>query len=257
VSAERILVASGGGVATVTLNAPERGNSVDAQMLTRLEEVLLELSGDAGVRVLLLEGAGPRSFSTGYHLPSLVAELKDGQSVSDFEGHPLERALRALDAVPVPTVAVVGGNAYGAGFELALTCDLRIAAQEARFCMPPAKLGVLYSATGIRRLRDLIGPALCQELLYTADVISGERALAIGLVNRLLPRAELGEAAASLAATIASNAPLSIRHTKTILRKTLAAPPLTEAALTEVSALREECFRSEDFARRSSHLGGK
>jgi enoyl-CoA hydratase/carnithine racemase len=81
--------------------------------------------------------------------------------------------------------------------------------------------------------------------------------LAIGLVNRLLPRAELGEAAASLAATIASNAPLSIRHTKTILRKTLAAPPLTEAALTEVSALREECFRSEDFARRSSHLGGK
>jgi enoyl-CoA hydratase/carnithine racemase len=254
-SEERILVATANGIARVTLNAPERGNSVDADMLTRLEEVLIELSADAELRVVLLEGAGPRSFSTGYHIPSLLSELKEGESVSDFSGHPLERALRALEAIPVPTLAVVGGNAYGAGFELALTCDLRIAAQEAKFCMPPAKLGVLYSATGIRRLRALLGPALCQELLYTADVVNGARALAIGLVNRLVPGDELAAAATALATTIAGNAALSIRHTKTILRETLAAPTLTDAALAKVAELRSECFRSEEFLRRASRLG--
>ena len=155
--AERITVSAADGGATVTLTATDRGNSLDAAMLSRRADVRTELAGDLDLRVVLLCGAGPRSFSTGYHVPSLLAELAEGQSVSDFENHPLERALRALEAVPVPTVAVVGGNAYGAGCELALTCDLRVAAEEARLCMPPAKLGVLYSATGIRPYSAEIG----------------------------------------------------------------------------------------------------
>jgi enoyl-CoA hydratase/carnithine racemase len=254
VSAEPVLFERADGVVTLTLNAPERGNSVDGPLLTRLEELLGEVQG---ARVVLLKGAGERSFCTGYHVPALVAELEEGESVSDFEGHPLERALRALEAVPVPTVAVVGGNAYGAGCELALACDLRLAAESARFCMPPARLGVLYSATGIRRLLELVGPAVAQEMLYTACVVDGPRALAVGLVNRLAPRAELDRAAADLAATIAGNAPLSVRHTKTILREHLATPALEAEALAQVAALRAECFRSEDFRRRAARLASK
>lgn len=240
-------------VATLVLDAPARGNSLDQAMLARLEELLAGL--DPEVRVVLVRGAGDRAFSTGYHVPSLLAELEAGPSVSDFEGHPLERALRALEAVAVPTVAVVHGNAYGAGCELALACDLRLAADDARLCMPPAKLGVLYSATGMRRLVELCGPALAKELLFTGDVVDAARALAVGLVNRVVPKASLDAAAAELASTIRRNAALSIRHTKTVFSRFLAPPPLDAAALAEVARLRDECFRSDEFRERSRALG--
>ncbi len=242
-----------GPVATLVLDAPDRGNSLDQDMLASVEAALAAL--DPGVRVVLVRGAGDRAFSTGYHVPSLLAELEAGPSVSDFEGHPLERALRALEAVPVPTIAVVHGNAYGAGCELALACDLRLAADDARLCMPPAKLGVLYSATGMRRLVELCGPAAAKELLFTGDVVDASRALALGLVNRVVAKAALDEAALAMATTICRNAPLSIRHTKTIFGRWLAPPPLDAATLAEVARLRDECFRSDDFRQRSQALG--
>lgn len=248
--------APGGVVARLVLDAPARGNSLDVPMLERLEAHLLTLAARGDVRVVALEGAGERAFSTGYHVPALLEELARGPSVTDFEDHPLERALRALEAAPVPTVAIVNGNAYGAGCELALTCDLRIAAAEARLCMPPARLGVLYSATGIRRLLELVGPAVAQELLFTADPVDGPRALALGLVNRLAPRAELAAAAGRLLETIAGNAPLSVGHTKAIVAR-LRPPALDEETLRWVAALREECFRSPDFAERTRALAAK
>lgn len=242
-------------VATLVLDAPARGNSLDAAMLERAEALLASL--DPTVRVVLVRGEGARAFSTGYHVPSLLAELDQGPSVSDFERHPLERALRALEQVPVPTIAVVHGNAYGAGCELALACDLRLAADDARLCMPPAKLGVLYSATGMRRLIELCGPAAAKELLFTGDVVDAARALALGLVNRVVPKADLDQAAAAMAATIRSNAPLSIRHTKTIFSRYLVPPALDAATLDAVATLRDECFRSDDFKARARALGGR
>lgn len=243
-----------GPVATVTLDAPWRGNALDVTMLAALEAHLGGLAED--VRVVLLRGQGERAFSTGYHVPSLLAELDAGPSVSDFEGHPLERALRALEAVAVPTVAVLHGNAYGAGCELALACDLRLAADDARLCMPPARLGVLYSATGMRRLLELTGPAVAKELLFTGEPVDAARAVALGLVNRVAPKAELDAAARTLAATLAGNAPLSLRHTKTIFRRFLGGPPLGAEVLAEVARLRDECFRSDDFRARARALGG-
>lgn len=241
--------------ATLILDAPERGNSLDAALLTQLEEHLRALAEDDGVRVVLLRGAGARSFSTGYHVPSLLAELEAGPSVTDFAAHPLERALRALEELPVPSLAVLSGHAYGAGCELALTCDLRFAAAGVKLCMPPARLGVLYSATGMRRLLELVGPARTKELLFTAEAIDAERALQIGLVEHVVPGPELEARVARTAATIAANAPLSIRHTKTILRRFLAAPDLDEQALRLVADLRAECFASPDFAARTEALG--
>lgn len=242
-------------VATLVIDAPARGNSLDAAMLERVEALLAGL--DPSVRVVLVRGEGTRAFSTGYHVPSLLAELDQGPSVSDFERHPLERALRALEQVPVPTIAVVHGNAYGAGCELALACDLRLAADDARLCMPPARLGVLYSATGMRRLIELCGPAAAKELLFTGDVVDAGRALSLGLLNRVVPGAELDASAAAMAATIRQNAPLSIRHTKTIFQRYLVPPALDPAALEAVALLRDECFRSADFKARARALGGR
>ena len=238
------------GICRLTLSAPWRGNALDPGMLSRLEALLLNLPADA--RVVVLEGAGGRSFCTGYHLPTLAAEVEAGPSVTDFENHPLERALRALEGCPLPTLAVVGGHAFGGGCELALACDLRLAAREARLCMPPARLGILYSATGLARLLALVGPAVAKELIYTGEPVEAERALALGLVNRVVPRDELAEAAAGLAAQIAANEPLSLRHHKTLFDRYLAPPPLSEAALREVARLRQECFASPGFRERMS-----
>ncbi|HBP20822.1 MAG TPA: enoyl-CoA hydratase [Planctomycetes bacterium] len=240
---------------TLTLSAPERGNSLDEAMLSALEGHLRAAASDDELRLVLLRGAGERSFSTGYHVPSLLAELDQGPSVSDYENHPLERALRALEELPQPSLAAIGGNAYGAGCELALACDLRVASEEARFCMPPAKLGVLYSATGMRRLLELVGPSRTKELLFTACVIDAARAERIGLADRVAPSEAFWDEVERTASAIEGNAPLSIRHTKTILRSFLAPPPLDEAALAEVARLRDECFRSEEFRRRSAKLG--
>lgn len=246
------------GVVTVVVDAPARGNSLDPALLTELEAALRDLP--AGARVVVLRGAGQRHFSTGYHLPSLMDELARGPSVVDFDHHPLERALRALDEVPVPTLAVLHGDAYGAGCELALTCDLRLCAHEARLCMPPARLGILYSATGMRRLLGLVGPAVTRELLFTAEAVDGLRAHELGLVNRSVPRAELDELAARTVERIAAGAPLALRHTKTVLRRFLEPPELDAAALRLVAALREECFRSDEFQQRAraalERLGG-
>lgn len=235
------------GVATLVLSAPGRGNSLDRPMLVRVEELCRGLPSAA--RVLLVRGAGEKAFSTGYHLPTLLSELSEGESVVDFAHHPLERALRALDAVPVPTIAVVQGSAIGAGCELALTCDIRLAAEGATFAMPPARLGILYSLTGLARLQALVGPAVAQELIYAAETVDAPRALALGLVNRVVPRAALEAEAAALAGRIAGNAPLSVRHHKALFRR-LRPPDPDPAVLRQVAALRLECFRSEEFRER-------
>lgn len=242
-----------GEIATLILDAPERGNSLDATLLAQLEAHLARLSQEtSAARVVVLRGAGSRGFSTGYHLPSLVAELEVGPSVSDFENHPLERALRALEALPLPSVAVIQGNAYGAGCELALACDIRIASERAKLCMPPAKLGVLYSATGMQRLLELVGPAITRELLFTACVVESERALVLGLLNRVVKHEELEDEASTLCEQIVANSALSIRHTKTILRRFLAPAPVEETDLKEIARLRQACFDSEDFADRTA-----
>jgi len=247
----------GGALATLVIDAPERGNSLDADLLSQLEAHLTTLAAEVEVegcelRAVVLRGAGPRGFSTGYHLPSLLAELEVGPSVSDFRDHPLERALRALEELPLPSVAVIQGNAYGAGCELALACDLRIASERAKLCMPPAKLGVLYSATGMRRLLELVGPAITRELLFTACVVDSERALSLGLLNRVVPHEALEAEVGAVCAQISANSALSIRHTKTILRRFLAAQNLEAAELSEIARLRQECFDSEDFAARTA-----
>lgn len=240
------------GFAVLQLESP-RGNALDRAILGRLEEVFRELEarvgrGDATApRALVLRGAGEKSFSTGYNVEELIRELGQGPSVTDEASHPFELALRALDECPVPTIALVHGTAYGAGCELACACDLRVLAEDARFCMPPAKLGVLYSTSGIQRLVDLAGLAAVREMFFTGEPVPAARALAIGLANRVVPKGEAAAESEKLAATIAGNAPLSVQGTKVVLRR-LRPPPLEPAVRAELRALRERCFRSRDFA---------
>jgi len=231
-----------GFVRVLTIENRAKRNAFDYGSLSELEEACRKAERD-GVRCLVLRGGGDQAFSSGFDLGAMDAPVEDRPDLA------VERAMEAVEAVPCPTVAFVNGVAFGAGCELAVTCDLRVAASGAVLGMPPAKLGVVYAASGIRRFLALVGPAHAREMLFTGRPVDAERARAMGLVDRVVePSAAEGEALA-LAEEIARNAPLAVQGMKRILRLLVAAHErgLTGEEREEVAELRRRAFASEDL----------
>jgi enoyl-CoA hydratase/carnithine racemase len=239
-------------VVRLTIDNPAKRNALDHDILDALAGVLPALDA----RCLILAGAG-RMFSAGYDIGALPRE-RFAEEASALVAHPFHAAVAALDAVPVPVVAAIGGHAIGGGLELALSCDLRICSTEARLGMPPARLGLVYSHTGLRKFIDAIGAPRTRELFFTARNVPAREALAWGLVAELAPPDGVAARAVEVAAAIAANAPLSLRGNKAVIRALLAAEgdvdPATEA---ELVALREACFRTDDFREGVQAFGEK
>jgi enoyl-CoA hydratase/carnithine racemase len=232
-------------VARLTLNNPERRNALDHEVLDALAEVLPTLDREIEVRCVLLTGNG-KTFSAGYD----IAEIPDQTFERDAEAlvaHPFHAALEVLAAHPWPTVAAINGHCLGGGLELALTCDLRLCAAGAKLGMPPAKLGLIYGHTGLRKFLDTIGPARTKELFLTGRNVGAERAEQFGLVNEVVADDALAGAGVELAAAIAANAPLSAKGNKLAIETLVANPRLSDQQERELIELRESCFRSEDF----------
>jgi enoyl-CoA hydratase/carnithine racemase len=242
VPGELLVDAPADGVVRLTLSHPGKANALDRALLDALAEAVAALDA----RCAILTGAGD-VFSAGYALDASRADFAD--EAERFVAHPFTAALDALDATDVPTLAVLPGPAIGGGLELALACDLRLAAAGARLGMPPAKLGLVYSHVGLRRFLDVIGAPRTRELFLLGAPIDAETALGWGLVNRVVAGEALEAEALGLARELAGNAPLALRATKRALRTLLAAQgeldPGVEASLVE---LRRAGFRSEDFA---------
>jgi enoyl-CoA hydratase/carnithine racemase len=161
--------------------------------------------------------------------------------------HPFHRAIEAVESFPFPTVAALNGHALGGGLELALSCDLRIAAAGAKLGMPPAKLGLIYSHTGLMKFIDAVGPARTRELFLVGRNVSADRAEQIGLVNDVVEGEHLEQAAIDLACEIASNAPLSMKGNKEIIGQLVSFPRLEQDEEQRVVELRLSSFASEDF----------
>jgi enoyl-CoA hydratase/carnithine racemase len=229
------------GVVRLTISNPAKRNALDAEILDRLAAVLPGLDA----RCILLTGAGT-IFSAGYDIGDLAPD-RLAEEAAELVAHPFQAALEALDGVAPPVVAAVNGHAIGGGLELALACDLRVAAAGCRLGMPPARLGLVYSHTGLRRFLDAIGGARTRELFLTARLITAEEALGWGLVNEVVERDEVAARGVALAAEIAALSPLSVQGNKRVLNALLDAP-LEPGVLAELNALREAAFRSEDFA---------
>jgi enoyl-CoA hydratase/carnithine racemase len=224
-------------VCRLVIHNPGKRNALDHEILDALAETLPGLDA----RCLLITAEGP-VFSAGYDIGNL-------DEAQELVAHPFTEAIEAIDAFPYPVVAALNGHAIGGGLELALACDLRLASADAKLGMPPARLGLVYSHTGLRKFVDTIGVARTRELFYTARNVSAERAEAWGLVNEVLPADELADAAVEYAAGIAANAPLSLAGNKRVLRELLAAEgAVSEDVGRELVELREACFRTEDFA---------
>jgi enoyl-CoA hydratase/carnithine racemase len=231
-------------VARLTISNPERRNALDHEILDAIAAVLPSLDRGIETRCVVIAGAPP-VFSAGYDIASIPTQTfqRDAEALV---AHPFHTALEALAAHPWPTVAAINGHCLGGGLELAITCDLRLCASGAKLGMPPAKLGLIYSHTGLRKFLDTVGLARTKELFLTGRNIEAGRAEEIGLVHEVVPE-RLEDAAVELAAEVAANAPISMRGNKHAIDLLNSRPMLTDQQEAGLIALRESCFASEDF----------
>jgi enoyl-CoA hydratase/carnithine racemase len=230
------------GVVRLRIANAERRGALDHEILDTLAETVAELDA----RCLVITGTDG-VFSAGYDLGNLEGREFEADA-EKLVAHPFHDAIEALEAYPYPVIAQINGHAIGGGLELALTCDIRIAKRGIRVGMPPAKLGLIYSHTGLRKFLDVCGPANTAELFYVGRNVEADRGLEMGLVNQVVDPGELEERTVFMAREIAANAPLSLAGNKRILRELRAhAAALPEDVERELVELRESCFRSEDF----------
>jgi len=230
-------------IATITLRNETKRNALEPGMLDALCDALARLP-DEGVRAVVLTGAGDRAFSAGYDIGALERAAADPPA--DDAHNPLAPALAAIARGPLPVVAALNGLAIGGGCELAATCDLRVAHPGVTLAMPPVRLGIAYAPEGLARFVALIGMARTRELFLTAHPVPAERALAWGLVDRVVPPGDVLSTARTLATEIARGAPLAVRGTRRLLEELL--PRLTDEAEREIDALRRAAWTSADAA---------
>jgi enoyl-CoA hydratase/carnithine racemase len=232
-------------VARIRISNPERRNALDHDVLDALAETLPRLDRGIETRCVLITGAPP-VFSAGYDIASFGAETfaRDAEALV---AHPYHQALKALADFSWPTVAAINGHCLGGALELAITCDLRICATGAKLGMPPAKLGLVYGHTGLRRFLDTVGLARTKELFLTGRNFEAARAEEMGIVHEVVAADELEQVSVTLAAEIAANAPLSMKGNKHAIDLLNSCPTLTEQQEAGLVALRESCFSSEDL----------
>ena len=228
----------------IVFNNPARRNAVRLDMWAAMPRILHAFDADRSIRIIALAGAGPRAFISGADISQFEQQRNDPEAVARYDriSHAADAALKAATK---PTAAVIHGWCIGGGVGVAVGCDLRFAADTATFGVPAARLGLGYGMAGVKTLMDLVGPAYTKEIFYTARHFSASEALAMGLVNRVLPEAELLAYARVQFAAIAANAPLTL-HT---LKRTVAA--LSEGRPTDdadIAARVTACFASNDYA---------
>jgi enoyl-CoA hydratase/carnithine racemase len=232
-------------VARLTIDNAERRNALDHEILDAIAEALPQLDRGIETRCVLITGAPP-VFSAGYDIAAIPEETFE-RDAEALVAHPFHDAIEAIAKHPWPTVAAINGHCLGGGLELAITCDLRICAAGAKLGMPPAKLGLIYGHTGLRRFLDTIGLARTKEMFLTGRNYEAPRAERLGLVNEVVGDDRLAAESVELAATIAANAPLSVRGNKQAIGLLNACPVLTDQQEAGLIALRESGFSSEDF----------
>jgi enoyl-CoA hydratase/carnithine racemase len=250
------------GVVRLTISNPAKRNALDHPLLNAITATLAELAprggaGSAvspegapavepGARCIVLTGAHGM-FSAGYDIGEMPEEGFQ-EHAERLVAHPFTEAIEALEAFPYPTLAVLPGHTIGGGLEVALACDLRLAGEHIKLGMPPAKLGLVYSHTGLRRFLDAIGAPRTRELFLLGRHIDAPSALAWGLVNGVAPARELDAVALELAGELAGNAPLAQVGNKRVIAALLRAqselPPAVERELVE---LRRASFASRDL----------
>lgn len=241
---DKLIATREGAIGWITFNNPDRHNATSYEMWLALPIALDAYVNDPEVRVIVLKGAGDRAFSAGADISQFKEKRTSPEAVAAYN-EAADKANRALRECVKPTVAMIRGYCIGGGTAVAVGCDMRIAGDDARFGVPAAKLGLGYRFEGISRLAGIVGPAFTAEIFFTARQFTAQEALQMGLVNRLVPAAELESFTRNYADTISLNAPLTIAAVKRSLLEHAKNP--AERDLARCQSMVDACFKSEDY----------
>ena len=207
-----------GAVCVLTLSRPEKLNALNHALLTELDDAVTALQADRSLRVVIVTGAGEKAFVAGADIGELaVLDTRGAEAASAFGS----RVFRKLETGPQTVIAAVNGFALGGGCELALACHIRLAAENAKFGLPEVGLGIIPGYGGTQRLPRLVGLGVASEMIATGRMVDAQEALRIGLVNRVVPLAQLRDDAKGMAALIAANAPLAVAAALEAARRSL------------------------------------
>jgi len=262
---KELLAEQRGLVGVVTFNRPLRRNALTPAMLLALHDVLEGWAKSGEVRAVVFTGAGDKAFSSGFDIAAIPTQADPDVARRLREENPLALGLASVKRFPFPTLAMLGGHCFGAALNLAVCCDLRVAADDVVVGMPPARLGIVYPADGIAQFASVLGMARARELFFTGRTYRGAEVKELGLVGRLVPRAELEATTFGLAGEIAANAPLALRGLKRVLDLVESSAPLSAEARKETESLTAAALRSEDaregqrafVEKRTPHFSGR
>ncbi len=241
---ERMIARIDGAIGWVTFNNPARRNAVSLDMWEALGVALDRFTADDRVRVIVLRGAGGRAFVSGADISQFEQQRSSPETIAHYNSIS-GRATAALADTPKPTIAMIEGWCIGGGVSIAVTCDLRVCGEMSKFGVPATRLGLGYDAAGVKKLMDLVGPAFTREIFYTARHFTAAEAAGMGLVNRIVPEADLEEYVRRMCEGIAQNAPLTIRSIKRSVAELSKGSPAADLELC--GQLVRACFDSEDY----------
>jgi len=241
---DKMLSRKEGGVGYLIFNNPDRHNAVSLEMWETASFYLDEFAKDKSVRVVVLTGAGGKAFVSGADISKFESERASKEAIDRYNVA-VDRANTAIYEFPKPTIAMIRGYCIGGGVGLALCCDIRICSDNSKFGVPAAKLGLGYGYKGVKKLVDVVGPAYAKEIFFTARHFTATEAHQMGLVNSVLPAADLEAYVRNMAQTISENAPLTVNSVKFIVGQALAHE--SQKDLKACDALVSQCFASQDY----------
>lgn len=241
---EKLLAHKDGAAGWITFNNPAKRNAMSFDMWLGLDIALNDFIADPAIRIIVLKGAGDKAFVSGADISEFKEKRATVDDVAEYNKVSVTTVTKLLGC-PKPTLAMIRGFCMGGGLGTALSCDMRICADDARFGIPAGKLGVGYKYGALKRLVDIVGPAYAAEIFYTARQFDAQEAKEMGLVNRVLTVDKLEEYVANYIKTICGNAPLTLKAVKICLNEIAKEDAKRDYALCE--RVVDECFASKDY----------
>jgi enoyl-CoA hydratase len=228
----------------MTINRPERRNALNYETWVRMAEAVAELNADPDVRVIIMRGSTLEAFISGADISEFPSHRANAEQARIYRSAP-GNATSALVNSPKPVIAMIGGICIGGGLQVALSCDIRIAARGTKFGIPAARLGLAYPLDGVLSLSQIAGPANARDILMSARIFDAEEALRMGLITRIVDPAELEANVREYATRMASNAPLTMAAAKATIKEGLR--DAAERDSKKIAAMVAQCFDSEDY----------
>jgi enoyl-CoA hydratase/carnithine racemase len=241
---DKMIASKDNGIGWMIFNNPERRNAMSLAMREAMAEIFDAFAKDDEVRVLVLRGAGGKAFVSGAD----ISEFKEKRNSADAEalyGEAVARSRKSMLAFDKPIIAMIEGFCVGGGMATALDCDIRLASDDSEFAIPAARLGLAYSFENLKQLAAVVGPAYAKQILFTGGRLPAKKALEIGLVNDVVPRADLEGRVRAMAGEIVANAPLTIKSAKFTIGEVYKDESIRD--LKRVETLMKACFDSQDF----------